>query len=94
MRDISRRIKKAERQLQIGPKPELQEIIVRLTMSKEVAPDIPENVDDWITYRKAHKDALEQLERTGCGLCIFVADPKKEYQAQLLVQTVKSGNTE
>jgi ferric-dicitrate binding protein FerR (iron transport regulator) len=82
MHDAHRRIKKIEKQLHIGRRQELQQVIVRLTMSKEVAPDIPEDFHDWITYRKAHKEALEQLERTGCELFLFVADPKKEYQAQ------------
>lgn len=55
MKDISRRIRKAEKQLQIGPKPELQEIIVRLTTLDEmIAEGIPQDVKDWITYRKAH----------------------------------------
>lgn len=82
MRDISRRIKKVEKRLRIGPKPELDDIILGLSVPPEIAQFIPEDVKEWITYQKAHREALERLERTGCGLFMFVADPKKEYEAQ------------
>ena len=89
MQDAHRRIKKVEKQLQIGSRPEWDAVVVLLPTPEEIAADIPEDFHDWITYRKAHKEALERLERNGVELFLFVADPREEYQARLLEQATK-----
>ena len=82
MKDISRRIKKAEKQLRIGSNLEWHGVVVLIPTPEEIAEGIPEDYKDWITYRKARAEALERLEQTGVELFMFVADPKKEYEAQ------------
>ena len=48
MHDIHRRIKKAEKQLRIGPRPQLQEIIVQLTtLDETTAEGIGHNSARW-----------------------------------------------
>ena len=90
MGNMSRRLNAIEKQLQIGPKPELQVGIIRFLISEDMAEHVPEALEEWVMYRKARGEALEQLEKTGFDLFLFLANPKKEYEARLLEQATKS----
>ena len=82
MGNVGRRLIAIEKQLRIGPKPELQEGFVQFEVPEDIAEHIPDNVAEWLTYQRARAEALERLEKTGFDLFMFVADPKKEYEAQ------------
>jgi len=62
MSDISRRVKKAEKTLGVDNQPKKPEVIcVRLRNINEPEPDLPENVEDWITYKEQLKEGKDLI---------------------------------
>ena len=53
MRDINRRINTIEKKLSIGTEKVVIRIIVHKTYEEGTGPDIPEQYEDWITYKAA-----------------------------------------
>jgi len=62
MYDISRRVKKAEKTLGVDNQPKKPEVIcVRLHSINGPEPDLPENVEDWITYKEQMKEGRDLI---------------------------------
>lgn len=77
MSSIQRRLSKIEKLLDIDRKKPIVNVTLRLSHKAGFAPEIPEPLEDWITYKQAVKEAQE----TGQGL-LFVADPFREYEVR------------
>jgi hypothetical protein len=55
---------------------------VHLTYKEGAAPDVPEQYEDWITYKAALEEAVESGKKTGIEILIFHVDPFREYEAR------------
>ena len=85
MKSIESRIGKIEDKLNIGRKIKvLPPIIVMLhddnNKNKGLLPDVPEQVEDWVTYQSAQKEAVESGKKSGTEMLLFIADPFIEYE--------------
>jgi hypothetical protein len=85
MKSIESRIGKIEDKLNIGRKIKvLPPIIIMLhdNKNKGLLLDVPEQVEDWVTYQSAKKEAVESGKKSGTEMLLFIADPFREYEAR------------
>ena len=82
MRDINRRINTVEKKLSIGTEKAVIRIIVHKTYEEGTGPDIPEQYDDWITYKAALEESIECGKKIGTEFLLFAVDPFREYEAR------------
>jgi len=82
MTNITKRLDKIEKQLNVGREKKVIHTIVHTTDRDGTAPDIPEPYEDWITYKAALEKAVEQSERTDLEILLFEVDPFREYEVR------------
>jgi hypothetical protein len=82
MKDVSRRLDKIEKQLNVGKETEVLHVVSHLTFQDGTAPDIPEPYEDWTTYKTALQEAVEKGKVTGLEILAFDVDPFREYEVR------------
>ena len=82
MKDVGRRLGRIEKRLSIGQETRPLHVVVDATYQEGTAPDIPEPYEDWITYNRALKEAVEKGKESGLELLLFFVDPWREYEAR------------
>ena len=82
MRSISRRLEGVEKKLGVGTEKTVIRIITQLTFQEGTAPNIPEPYEDWITYKAALEEAVEQGKVTGLEVLAFAVNPFREYEVR------------
>jgi hypothetical protein len=82
MSNIDRRLGKIEELLNVGREKTVIHNILHLTYREGTAPNIPEPCEDWITYKRALKEAVEQGNVTGLEALLFEVDPFREYEVR------------
>ena len=78
MSNIQRRLEKIEKLLDIDRTKPIVKIIEHMPHKAGFAPDIPEPLEDWVTYKKAN----EEVEKSNSGFLFFTVDPYREYEVR------------
>ena len=82
MNSLARRVQKVEEKLNVNTDCKLVCITIRRAYKKGTAAVFTEPVEEWLTFRKAHDEALARQKETGRGSLLFVTDALKEREAR------------
>lgn len=82
MNSLSRPVQKVEEMLNVNTGRKLVCITICRAYKKGIAPVFKQPVEEWLTFKKAHDEAVMKQKEIGRGSLFFVADPFKEYEAR------------